>query len=215
MTLRAAGHEAGDARRIEAGRVHEDEALCRHGLGVFIDLGHGGGAGFGDGAERFFVDRRQAAFLVAERGIVVDLDAEQAGVPQPPLDALDELLGDGGARGPPREQVLGAIDFGGFGQMPVPPQATIMSLATPSAGLAVTPLLPSEPPQLVPSTISLAGIGSRRTSFAPAAVRQAFRTPASIVFVVPPRSCMERTGGPAGRGLPLPPICSSFCDCIK
>ena len=47
----------------------------------------------------------------------------------------------------------------------VPPQATIMSLATPSAGLHVTPLLPSEPPQFVPSKISLAGINSRFTSF--------------------------------------------------
>ncbi len=39
-----------------------------------------------------------------------------------------------------------------------------MSLAKPRAGLAVTPEFPSEPPQFSPSTISLAGIGSRRTS---------------------------------------------------
>ena len=45
----------------------------------------------------------------------------------------------------------------------MPPQATIMSLATPRAGLAVMPLLPSEPPQLVPRMISLAGTVSRRS----------------------------------------------------
>ena len=41
----------------------------------------------------------------------------------------------------------------------MPPAATSMSEATPRAGLQVTPLLPSEPPQLVPRMISLAGDG--------------------------------------------------------
>ena len=40
-----------------------------------------------------------------------------------------------------------------------------MSLATPHAGLAVTPELPSDPPQLSPRMISLAGTLSRRTLF--------------------------------------------------
>ena len=39
--------------------------------------------------------------------------------------------------------------------MLVPPWATSRSEATPRAGLAVTPLLPSEPPQLVPRMILL------------------------------------------------------------
>ena len=46
--------------------------------------------------------------------------------------------------------------------MTVPPAATSMSLATPSAGLAVMPEFPSDPPHLVPSTNWLAGNGSRR-----------------------------------------------------
>ena len=41
--------------------------------------------------------------------------------------------------------------------MLVPPWATSRSEATPRAGLAVTPLLPSEPPQLVPRMILSAG----------------------------------------------------------
>ena len=48
--------------------------------------------------------------------------------------------------------------------MLVPPWATIKSEATPRAGLAVTPLLPSEPPQLVPRMILSAVSGTRRTS---------------------------------------------------
>ena len=39
----------------------------------------------------------------------------------------------------------------------MPPWATSRSEATPRAGLAVTPLLPSEPPQLVPRMILSAG----------------------------------------------------------
>ena len=45
------------------------------------------------------------------------------------------------------------------------PQATSMSLATPTAGLAVIPELPSLAPHCVATINSPAGIGSRRTSF--------------------------------------------------
>ena len=90
----AAGDDAGHAHRVVAGRVHDDEALRRHRLGVVDDVDQRGAAALGDRAERLLVDRRQAAFLVAGRRVVVDLGAEDAGVPLPPLDALDQLLAD-------------------------------------------------------------------------------------------------------------------------
>ena len=62
----AAGDDARDAGRVEAGRVHEDEALGGHRLGVLIDLDQRRRAAFGDGAERFFGDGGQPAFLVAD-----------------------------------------------------------------------------------------------------------------------------------------------------
>ena len=93
----------------------------------------------------------------------------------------------------------------------MPPQATIMSEATPNAGLAVIPELPSDPPQFVASTISLAGIGSRCTSFTSGSSSRTFRTPASTVFCVPPWSCIVNTGGAPGTAV-APPICTSCCS---
>ena len=90
----SARDDAGHAHGIVAGRVHHDEALGLDRLRVVNHVHHRRAAALGDGAERFFVDRRQAAFLVAGRWIVVDLGAEDAGVPLPPLDALDQFLAD-------------------------------------------------------------------------------------------------------------------------
>ena len=112
----AAGHEAGDAGGVEAGGVHDDEALGGDRLGVLVDLGHRGGAGFCDRAEGLFGDGGEAPFLVADGGVVVELHAVEAGVPDPPLDPLDELVRDGRRAGPAGEQVLGPVDFGRFGQ---------------------------------------------------------------------------------------------------
>ena len=112
----AAGHEAGDAGGVEAGGVHDDEPLGGDRLGVLVDLGHRGGAGFGDRAEGLFGDGGEATFLVADGGIVVELHAVEAGVPDPPFDPLDELVRDGRRAGSPREQVLGSVDFRRFRQ---------------------------------------------------------------------------------------------------
>src|SRR5262249_54264918 len=67
-------------------------------------------------AEGFFEDRGEAALLVADRGVVVDLGAEDARVPLPPLDALDELFADGPANGAARQEMLGTVDLRGLTQ---------------------------------------------------------------------------------------------------
>src|SRR5207244_516120 len=110
----AAGDDAGHAHGIVAGRVHDHEALGRHRLGVADDVDHRRAAGFGDGAEGLFVNGGEAALLVADAGIVVDLGAKDAGVPLPPLDAFDEFFADGFRDGPPRQQVFGPVNLGGF-----------------------------------------------------------------------------------------------------
>ena len=112
----AAGDDAGHADGIVAGRVHDDEALGPHRLGVADDIDQGGAASLGDGAERLFVDGGQAAFLVAGGGIVVDLGAENAGVPFPPFDAFDQLFADCAADGPARQQMFRAVDLRRFAQ---------------------------------------------------------------------------------------------------
>ena len=90
--------------------------MALHRLGVVDHIDQGRAAALGDGAERLLVDGRQAAFLVAGRGIVVDLGAEDAGVPLPPLDALDQLFADRAADGAARQQMLGAVDLGRFAE---------------------------------------------------------------------------------------------------
>src|SRR5947208_983156 len=53
-------------------------------------------------------------FLVAWRRVVIDLGSKDAGVPFPPLDALDKLFADCARDGPARQEMLGPIDFGGL-----------------------------------------------------------------------------------------------------
>src|SRR5262249_42159948 len=107
----AAGDDASHANRIVAGGVHDHKAFGFHGLGITDDVDQGGTASLGDGAQGFFVDGSQAAFLVAGGGIVIDLGPKDTGVPLPPFDALDKLFAHLAAYGPAREQMLGPINL--------------------------------------------------------------------------------------------------------
>ena len=107
----AAGHLAGRRHRVVARRVHVDEALRRHRLGVFVDVDQVGGAALGHRAQRLLEDGGEAARLVAGRGVVVHLVAVARGVVLPPADALDQLLADLAADRAARQQVLGAVDL--------------------------------------------------------------------------------------------------------
>ena len=102
----------GGRHRVVARRVHVDEALRGHRLGVFVDVDEVRRAALGDRAQRLLEDRRQAAGLVARRRIVVHLALLARRVVLPPLDARDELLADLARHGAPRQQVLGAVDLG-------------------------------------------------------------------------------------------------------
>ena len=77
-------------------------------LGILIDVFQRGRAALGDGAEGFFGDRGQSTLLIAHRGIVVELSAEQADVPLPPADAFEQLVGHFFRAGAAGEQVFGA-----------------------------------------------------------------------------------------------------------
>src|SRR6185312_4738743 len=112
----APGDLAGRRHRIVARRVHEHEALGGDRLGVFIDFVERRGAALRRRAERFFENGREAPRLVAGRGIVVHLSAVARAIILPPADALDQLLANLRRRGPPRQEVLGAVDFRGLGK---------------------------------------------------------------------------------------------------
>ncbi len=98
----AAGHDARHAHGIVSRRVHDHEAFCLDRLRVTYDIDEGRAAALGYGAQRFFIDRGESAFLVPRRGIVVDLGAENARVPFPPFDPLDELFANSPADGSSR-----------------------------------------------------------------------------------------------------------------
>ena len=68
----------------------------------------------------------------------------------------------------------------------MPPWLTSRSEATPSAGLAVIPEYPSDPPHCMPITSSDTGIGSRRAASALAAISSSISTPLATVARVPP-----------------------------
>ena len=75
-----------------------------------------------------------------------------------------------------------------------------MSKARPTAGLALMPLVPSEPPQMVPTTSSLSAIGTRVWRASAASRTQA--TPSAMVLRVPPLLDGQRGHRPpVGDGL--------------
>jgi hypothetical protein len=101
--IAAAGHLPGRRDWVVAGCVHVGEAARCYRLGILVDRLKRCAAAFRHRAERFLVDRGQAAGLVAMRGIIVDLAALARGVRLPPADALDQLLADRAAGGATRQ----------------------------------------------------------------------------------------------------------------
>ena len=97
---------------IIAGRVHEDKALGVHALGVAIDLDEVGGAALGCSPERLFEDGGEPTSLVAGGGVVVEGAAVARRVALPPVDPLDQLVGDLRAHRALREQVLRSVYLG-------------------------------------------------------------------------------------------------------
>ncbi len=87
----------------------------------------------------------------------------------------------------------------------VPPWRTRMSIAAPSAGLAVMPEKPSEPPHSRPIFRWLALTGSRLTALAAGSISSIAAMPAAMVARVPPVSCMTsvRTFGARLQALRL------------
>src|SRR6516225_10805127 len=90
----ARGDLAGDADRIIAGRIHENETARADRLGIVIDAAERRRAALRRRPERFFEDRGKTARLVAGRGIVVHLAMIARRIVLPPLDDGDELLAD-------------------------------------------------------------------------------------------------------------------------
>ncbi len=112
----SAGYLTGGGDGIEAGESMKTRPGGVDGFGVEVDIVEVGGAALGDCAEGLFQDGGEAAGLVAGLGVVVDGAAVAGGVLLPPVDAVDEALGDFGARGAASEEMFGAVDFRGFGE---------------------------------------------------------------------------------------------------
>ena len=93
-----------------------DEAALGDTLSVTGDLVQRRAAGLGDRTKRLLEDGRQPAQLVARRRVVVDRGAEERCVVLPPVDAVDQILGYLRVPGPPRQQVLAAVDLSRLSQ---------------------------------------------------------------------------------------------------
>ena len=111
-----AGDHSGHGNRVEARRIHHDKALLGDRLGIVVDTFECRAAAFGDGSQRLFVDRRQAALLVSNGRVVVDRAAKLCGVLLPPVDQVDQLLPDLFGNSSPSQQMLTASDLGRFGE---------------------------------------------------------------------------------------------------
>ncbi|MNT31776.1 hypothetical protein D3C72_1676250 [compost metagenome] len=74
-------------------------------------------------------------------------------------------------------------------------------MAAPSAGLALMPEKPSEPPHSRPILRWLAGTGWRFAALAAGSIASTARMPAAMVARVPPVSCITSvcTAGPGSR----------------
>ena len=114
--IRAASDLTCRRNRIVAGRVHVDETTFGDRFAVFINGHKVARTTFRHGAERLLEDRRQAARLVAGRWIVVHFTALARRVVLPPLDSRHELFADVARDRTARQQMLGAVNFGGLRQ---------------------------------------------------------------------------------------------------
>ncbi len=112
----AAGNLSRRRDRVVPRRVHVDEALRADGLRIMVDGIERRGAALGRGAQRLFEDGGEAARLVAGARVVVHAHAGTRRIVLPPLDDADEFLADLARGRPARQEMLGAIDLGGFGQ---------------------------------------------------------------------------------------------------
>ena len=102
--------------RVITGRVHVDKTSRRDGLGKLKHIHQVGGAAFGDGAQAFFQNGRQAPGFVASRRVVVHLHVVAPGVGLPPGNARQQFIGYVRTHGATGEQMLAAINFGRFRQ---------------------------------------------------------------------------------------------------
>ena len=90
--------------------------MARDRFGILVDIDQVAGAGLGHRTQGFLEDGGQASGLVAGRRVVVQFGVHAPAVVLPPVDARDEFFAHLAAHGAARQQMLGAIDFRGFGQ---------------------------------------------------------------------------------------------------
>ncbi len=112
----ATGDLSGHRDRIVSGAVHVDKAALGHPFAVANNLIQRRRTRLGGRAQRLLVDIGQAAELVSGSWVVVDAATEVGGVVLPPMDAVDQFLADFRRFRPASEQMLGAINLGGFAE---------------------------------------------------------------------------------------------------
>ena len=112
--IRPTRHLAGRPHRVIARRVHEDETLRRHRLGIAHHIDEVGGARLRHRAQGFFQDGGQPARLIAGRGVGVHLRPLARGVILPPLHHADQFLAHLARDGAAGQQMFGAIGFRAF-----------------------------------------------------------------------------------------------------
>ena len=114
--IRAARDLAGDGDRVVSGRIHEHQARRRHRRRIFVNRTQRAGAALGDGAERFFQNRGDAAVPIAGRRIVVERAAVPPRVVPPPIQQFDQPRRHRGIRRAVEQQAFSAVDFRGLGK---------------------------------------------------------------------------------------------------
>ena len=159
VRTRSSQRRGGD--QVVAGAVQHVQALGGDGLAVVDDIHDRRGAAFLHAAAGLVLQRRDAALLVARARVVVETSLWLMKYSLKPLIILTAFsktcsFWQRSIRKPSAPNISGTSV-----STVEPPREHSISLKRPIVGLAVMPDKPSEPPHFMPTTSSLAGIGSR------------------------------------------------------
>ena len=187
-------------RRIALGHdVEQVQTAGRQDLPGRHDAVDRAAARLGVGAERLLLQRGQAPFGVAgreaavsHRGVVVGRLLAPAATISTPSSGVTARCAMWCSQ--PMSSPVSS-------KTAVPPAATSRSKTRPTTGFAVMPLVPSEPPQMVPTTRSDSSQGPVRAARAAAQPPSTHARPAATVARVPPGCWITRvvTGRPLAR----------------
>ena len=110
------GHQSRHTHRIISRSVHEAKSSGLNRFGILVNGLQWRLPRLCNGSKTFFINGRQASFLVAMRWVVINGRSEFRCIVLPPMNHVDQTFAHFGRRGTLSQQVLGTVYLAGFCQ---------------------------------------------------------------------------------------------------